>query len=77
MTLEAIDADTGIIVAAATEVLIITETNLGVFRYMTVDAFFEAVLLGAYTFVHRFITLMKQVLHVIFSYIINRFYAFR
>jgi len=78
MAFKAIDFDSRVYVATATEVILVTDTgNLAVFTgcIVALDTFFQTVFTGAYTTSHCVITLMENVLHVVFTHVCSWFYT--
>jgi hypothetical protein len=76
MALETVDIDSRIAVAAVAEMLLAADTRcIRRIADVTVDAFHQAVLLGADATVHGLITLVKDVFHVVPAHVCSRFHT--
>mgnify|MGYP001823539985 FL=1 len=78
MTLETVNTDRRVSMTTAAEVIVTADPGIFVVLVrsdMTINAFGQAVLLGSYAIMHGIVTLVKQVLHVIFPDVIEGFHA--
>ncbi len=75
MTAETVDADCCVNVAALTKA-ILAQHRIGFGIGMAVDAILKTVLRSTDSLMHRIVTLMQDVLHVVTPHLVGRFHAF-
>ena len=76
MALKTINADGSVAMTAAAEMFIAADAwRIRRVTDMTVDAFIQAVLFVTDTLVHRFITLVEDILHMVLAHVRGGFYT--